>query len=96
MELFGVTACHKKILARVPGSRWASGGALHGHEEEQGQPAGLPREKLLQALWLQLRPPDNTPQPERHRGPQQEGIFETRVILSLFWENSSLANMQAK
>lgn len=25
MELFGVTACHKKILARVPGSRWASG-----------------------------------------------------------------------
>ena len=56
MELFGVTAWQKKTSSRVLGSRWVSGNMPQKLEEEQGQLAGLPREKLLQAVraWFKL------------------------------------------
>lgn len=49
MEPCGEATCYRKTSAWVPGSRGASGATAHRREEEEGQFAGLPREKLLQA-----------------------------------------------
>lgn len=61
MELFGVTVWQKKTSSRVLGSRWVSGDMPQELEEEQGQLAGLPREKLLQALRALVQAPDSIP-----------------------------------
>lgn len=84
MEPCGEATCYRKTSAWVPGSRGASGATAHRREEEEGQFAGLPREKLLQASQALALAPDNTPYHKGTRALSKKGIFETRVIRSSF------------
>lgn len=84
MEPDGEAACYEKTPVWVPGSRQATGAMAHRHEEEQGGLAGLPNEKLLQAPQALALAPDNTPFHRGTRALGEKGVFETRVVLSLF------------